>query len=58
MLEISHGLIKSYEGNYSDFLEAKQKQQDIQDRTDANLLKAVERELEWVRSTPAAREPS
>ncbi len=55
MLEISHGLIKSYEGNYSDFLEAKQKQQEIQDRTDANLLKAVERELEWVRSTPAAR---
>jgi len=55
MLEISHGLIKSYEGNYSDFLEAKQKQQQIQDRTDANLLKAVERELEWVRSTPAAR---
>ena len=55
MLEISHGHIKSYDGNYSDFLEAKQKQQEIQDRTDANLLKAVERELEWVRSTPAAR---
>jgi ATP-binding cassette ChvD family protein len=55
MLEISHGQIKTYQGNYSDFLEAKQKQQDIQDRTDANLLKAVERELEWVRSTPAAR---
>ena len=55
MLEIHRGVIKSYEGNYTHFLEAKQKQQDIQDRTDSNLLKAVERELEWVRSTPAAR---
>ena len=45
MLEINHGQLKTYEGNYSDFLEAKQKQQEIQDRTDANLLKAVEREL-------------
>ncbi|MEM9174707.1 MAG: energy-dependent translational throttle protein EttA [Myxococcota bacterium] len=55
MLEVFHGEIRSYEGNYSDFLEAKEKQQEIQDRTDANLLKAVARELEWIRSTPAAR---
>ena len=55
MLEVHHGEIRSYEGNYSDFLEAKEKQQEIQDRTDANLLKAVARELEWIRSTPQAR---
>jgi len=55
MLEVFHGEIRSYVGNYSDFLEAKEKQQEIQDRTDANLLKAVARELEWIRSTPAAR---
>jgi len=55
MLEVHHGEIRSYEGNYSDFLAAKEKQQDIQDRTDANLLKAVARELEWIRSTPQAR---
>ncbi|CAM9205573.1 unnamed protein product [Discosporangium mesarthrocarpum] len=55
MLEVHHGEIRSYDGNYSDFLEAKEKQQEIQDRTDANLLKAVARELEWIRSTPAAR---
>ncbi|HPG28531.1 MAG TPA: energy-dependent translational throttle protein EttA, partial [Myxococcota bacterium] len=55
MLEVFHGEIRSYEGNYSDFLEAKEKQQEIQDRTDANLLKAVARELEWIRSTPQAR---
>jgi len=55
MLEVYHGAVRSYEGNYSDFLEAKEKQQEIQDRTDANLLKAVARELEWIRSTPQAR---
>ncbi len=55
MLEVFHGEIRSYEGNYSDFLAAKEKQQEIQDRTDVNLLKAVARELEWIRSTPQAR---
>jgi len=55
MLEVYHGSVRSYEGNYSNFLEAKEKQQEIQDRTDANLLKAVARELEWIRSTPQAR---
>ncbi len=55
MLEVFHGEIRTYEGNYSDFLEAKKKLQEIQDRTDANLLKAVSRELEWIRSTPQAR---
>lgn len=55
MLEVNRGEIRSYEGNYSDFLEAKDKQQEVQDRTDANLLKAVARELEWIRSTPQAR---
>ncbi len=55
MLEVFKGEIRSYEGNYSDFLEAKEKQQDVQDRTDANLMKAVARELEWIRSTPQAR---
>jgi ATP-binding cassette ChvD family protein len=55
MLEVYHGEIRSYEGNYSDFLAAKEKQQEIQDRTDVNLLKAVSRELEWIRSTPQAR---
>jgi ATP-binding cassette ChvD family protein len=55
MLELNNGVLKSYEGNYSDFLAAKEKQEEIQSRTDANLLKAVARELEWIRSTPQAR---
>ncbi|MEE8164400.1 MAG: ATP-binding cassette domain-containing protein, partial [Myxococcota bacterium] len=55
MLEVFHGEVRAYEGNYSGFLEAKEKQQEVKDRTDANLLKAVARELEWIRSTPQAR---
>ena len=55
MLEVDHGMIRSYKGNYSDFLEQKGKQKEIRDRTDANLMKALERELTWMRSTPAAR---
>ena len=55
MLEVAHGEVKSYIGNYSSFLEAKEVQDDVQDRTDANLKKAVARELEWIRSTPQAR---
>jgi len=55
MIEVARGMVKTYTGNYSSFLEAKDVQQDIQDRTDANLKKAVARELEWIRSTPQAR---
>jgi len=55
MLELHGGRLKTYEGNYSDFLAAKEKQEEIESRTDANLLKAVARELEWIRSTPQAR---
>jgi ATP-binding cassette ChvD family protein len=55
MLEINNGSIKSYEGNYSYFLEMKEKQDTINSRTEANLVKTVARELEWIRSTPQAR---
>jgi len=55
MLEVDHGVVRSYDGNYSDYLAQKEKQKEIQDRADANLLKALSRELEWIRSTPAGR---
>jgi len=55
MLELNNGKLRSYEGNYSDFLAAKEIQDEIKSRTDANLLKAVARELAWIRSTPQAR---
>lgn len=58
MIEVTHGVVKTYSGNYSSFLEAKEIQEDIQDRTDANLKKAVARELQWIRSTPRRGAPS
>jgi len=55
MLEIDRGKGIPYEGNYTNFLEAKQKKLDTQRQAEARIEKAYKRELEWVRQTPAAR---
>jgi ATP-binding cassette ChvD family protein len=55
MLEIDRGKGIPYEGNYTNFLEAKQKKLDSQRQAEARIEKAYVRELEWVRQTPAAR---
>lgn len=55
MLEIDKGRIKSYKGNYSNFLEQKETERNIKAREDSKLEDLLKRELEWVRSTPAAR---
>jgi sulfate-transporting ATPase len=53
MLEIERGKARPYEGNYSQYLE--QKQRDLDTRRQSRLEKTYQRELEWVRKTPAAR---
>jgi len=55
MLEIDRGKGIPYEGNYSQFLEAKQRKMNVQRQAEARVEKAYKRELEWVRQTPAAR---
>ncbi len=55
MLEIDRGKGIPYEGNYSDFLEAKQKRLDSARQAEARTEKAYKQELEWVRQTPSAR---
>ncbi len=55
MLEIERGLAKPYEGNYSTYLEAKQKLLDVKKKQDASRDKVLARELEWLRKTPSAR---
>jgi ATP-binding cassette ChvD family protein len=55
MLEIDRGKGIPYEGNYTAFLEAKQKKLSSQKQAEARIEKAYSRELEWVRQTPAAR---
>ena len=55
MLEIDRGQVFSYKGNYSQYLEQKQKQAEVEKRTNDNRENHLKRELEWIRQTPAAR---
>ena len=55
MLEIERGQARPYEGNYSAYLEQRQKMLDVKRRQDAAREKVLARELEWIRKTPAAR---
>ena len=55
MLEVDRGRAIPYKGNYSDYLEAKRKKLDVKRQADSRLEKMYERELDWVRKTPAAR---
>ncbi|MDP6518975.1 MAG: energy-dependent translational throttle protein EttA, partial [Planctomycetota bacterium] len=55
MLEIERGLAKPYEGNYTQYLETRQKMMAVKKSQDAKQEKVLARELEWIRRTPAAR---
>ncbi len=55
MLEIDRGKGIPYEGNYTNFLEAKSKKLQTQKQADVKIEKTYQRELEWHRQTPAAR---
>ncbi|HOX24465.1 MAG TPA: energy-dependent translational throttle protein EttA [Candidatus Krumholzibacteria bacterium] len=55
ILELDHGKGVPWEGNYSSWLEQKQKKLLEQDKQDQKRLKTLERELEWVRTAPRAR---
>ncbi|MEJ7689319.1 MAG: energy-dependent translational throttle protein EttA [Nocardioidaceae bacterium] len=56
ILELDRGRAHPYEGNYSTYLEAKQQRLVVEGRKDAKRQKILERELEWVRSNPKARQ--
>lgn len=54
--EVDRGRLYPYEGNYSTYLEEKQKRLQIQGKKDAKLAKRLKDELDWVRSSPKARQ--
>ncbi len=54
--EIDRGQLHPYEGNYSTYLETKKARLQIEGKRDAKRAKILERELEWVRSNPKARQ--
>ena len=55
ILELEHGRGLPFEGNYSSWLEQKQKRMVQAEREDESRARTIERELEWIRQTPAAR---
>ncbi|OYQ24679.1 energy-dependent translational throttle protein EttA [Sandarakinorhabdus cyanobacteriorum] len=56
VLELDRGRAIPFEGNYSDWLEAKQKRLAQEEREDASREKAIKQELEWIRASPKARQ--
>lgn len=56
ILELDRGHGIPYEGNYSDWLAAKEKRLEIEEKQQASLAKTVKSELEWVRQNPKGRQ--
>ena len=54
--EVDRGHLYPYKGNYSTYLETKAARLEAQGQQEAKLVKKLERELEWVRSSPKARQ--
>ncbi|MGH3068379.1 MAG: energy-dependent translational throttle protein EttA, partial [Streptosporangiaceae bacterium] len=56
ILELDRGHAYPYEGNYSVYLETKASRIKVEGAKDAKRRKRLEEELEWVRSSPRARQ--
>ena len=54
--EVDRGKLHPYEGNYSTYLETKRQRLQIEGKKDAKRAKILEKELDWVRSSPKARQ--
>ena len=56
ILELDRGYGIPYEGNYSDWLDAKEKRLQVEESREAARQKSIRAELEWVRTQPRARQ--
>ncbi|EIP97381.1 ATP-binding cassette protein, ChvD family [Opitutaceae bacterium TAV1] len=56
ILELDHGHGIPWKGNYSGWLEQKQRRLAVEQRTDNRRQKAMARELEWIRQSARARQ--
>ncbi|AKV55554.1 ABC transporter, ATP-binding protein [Bifidobacterium actinocoloniiforme DSM 22766] len=54
--EVDRGQLYPYQGNYTTYLETKAKRLEVQGQKDAKLAKRLNSELDWVRSSPKARQ--
>ena len=56
ILELDRGRGIPYEGNYSTWLEAKEKRLEVEQRQEEARQRTIKAELEWVRSNPKGRQ--
>lgn len=56
ILELDRGHGIPWEGNYSSWLEQKQKRLEQEEKTEQKRQKILEQELEWIRMSPRARQ--
>lgn len=56
ILELDRGQGIPFEGNYSAWLEQKQKRLVLEGKQESSRQKTLERELEWIRQSPKARQ--
>lgn len=56
ILELDRGYGIPYEGNYSDWLQAKEKRLAVEAKQQVSMAKAIKAELEWVRSNAKGRQ--
>lgn len=55
ILELDRGRGIPWKGNYSSWLEQKKKRLEMEEKSEAERHKTLERELEWIRMTPKGR---
>ncbi len=56
ILELDHGKAIPFEGNYSEWLVAKQERLAKEEKSASSRQKKIKEEIEWVRSSPKARQ--
>jgi ATP-binding cassette ChvD family protein len=56
ILELDRGQGIPWEGNYSSWLEQKQKRLEQEEKQESSRQRTLERELEWIRQSPRARQ--
>jgi energy-dependent translational throttle protein EttA len=56
ILELDRGSGIPWEGNYSSWLEQKQKRLEIEEKAETKRQRTLQRELDWIRMSPRARQ--
>jgi ATP-binding cassette ChvD family protein len=56
ILELDRGNTYPFEGNYSSWLEYKQKRIEVENKKDVDSKRFLSRELEWIKQSPKARQ--